>query len=1057
MEALFRHGSCPNMVPCIPPQHPLVLMKFMAFEIPAIDVRRSWVLRSSIALIVFLAPPSQGQETIQFNRDVLPILADHCFSCHGPDESKVEAGLRLDSRARLLDAISLDNPEESELLRRVASSDPELQMPPPKSHKKTLTPSQVSTLRQWIKTGAPWGKHWTFEKPTKPPLPSNQYSHPIDALIAARLERRGFHFSARAEPYTLARRLSFDLTGLPPSSAWTDKRSADWNVDSYIDQLLQSEHYGERMAMWWLDVSRYSDTDGFQQDATRTNWPWRDWVVDAFNSNKSFRQFTREQFAGDLLPDATPEQKLATCFHRNHMTNGEGGRDPEESRVDYVIDRVNTMGTVWLGLTLGCCQCHSHKFDPISQTDYYSLSAFFNSIDESGKAGGDAKPYLTYQSSKAERVLSTARQLLNDRKPIEQRARDEARQPFQSWLSMQRESFRHGDFKTWHALEATELSSSEGTQLQQETEDRLIRATGPNPNQDDYRICSVPKLSRLAGFKLEVFPDERNSHGKLSRGATGEFVLTDVKAQVRQIGSSQVRDLSIVSAIADFSADKKSNDNYGDIKDTLDDDPRNGWTTKGAPNDTPHTAVFGFAEPLILANDEEVVIELRHRSTLGDANLACFRLSWTDQRGEAIAKLDIPPLEQWAAMPPEFELETQPSLRERLFEQFLLDYEPYQAPRELLDRAKRQLAELEKAAQSQKVMVLEERQEPRPTFVLVRGVWDKHGDRVTHGVPTAVLPWSERFEPSRLGLADWITSDENPLTARVFVNHLWQLFFGQGLVRTQEDFGVQGDVPEYPEVLDWLAVDFVEHGWDVKRLIRQIVSSHTYQQTSITSNEMLTLDPDNRWLARGARFRIPSWMLRDSALAIAGLMDTTLGGPPMRPYQPEGVWEELFMGRFKYEPSEGPLQYRRTLYTFWRRSIAPPFLFDTAQRRSCEVRVGRTNTPLHALVLLNDETFLECSLALAMAASRNHEDAPEQLRSMFSAILIRKPTDHEQLVLQSQYQRAIDIYEKSPELAKSYLQREQVSVPRNLSAVQIASLAAVASMIFNLDEAMTHE
>lgn len=1032
-------------------------MKCIAYEIPAIDIHPSWVLRFSFALMAFFGPSSPGQEQVQFNRDVLPILADHCFSCHGPDESKAEAGLRLDSRDRLLDAISLDNPEESELLRRVASSDPELQMPPPKSHKKTLTSGQVTTLRQWIQAGAPWGKHWAFEKPIKPLVPSNPYSHPIDALIAARLERRGLQFSARAEPHTLARRLSFDLTGLPPSNAWTDSLNADWDVASYIDQLLRSEQYGERMAMWWLDVSRYSDTDGFQQDATRTNWPWRDWVVDAFNSNRSFRQFTREQFAGDLLPDATPEQKLATCFHRNHMTNGEGGRDPEESRVDYVIDRVNTMGTVWLGLTLGCCQCHSHKFDPISQTEYYSLSAFFNSIDENGKAGGEAKPYLTYRSSKAERVLTTARQLLNDRKPIEQRARDEARQPFQSWLSMQRESLRRADFKTWHALEATELSSSEGTQLQQGTEDKLIRATGPNPNQDDYRIGSVPKLSRLAGFKLEVFPDERSSSGKLSRGATGEFILTDVKAQIRQIGSSQVRDVSIVSAIADFSADKKSNDNYGDIKDTLDDDPRNGWTTKGAPKDTSHIAVFGFAEPLILAKDEEVVIELRHRSTLGDANLACFRISWTDQRGEAITKLGVPPLEQWGGMPPEFDLETQPTLRERLFEQFLLDYEPYQAPRNLLDRAKRQVTELEKAAESQKVMVLEERQEPRETFVLIRGVWDKHGEQVTRGAPTAVLPWSETFAPSRLGLADWIASDDNPLTARVFVNHLWQLFFGQGLVRTQEDFGVQGDVPEYPEVLDWLAVDFVENGWDVKRLIRQIVSSHTYQQTSIVSNEMLASDPDNRWLARGARFRLPSWMLRDSALSIAGLMDTTLGGPPMRPYQPEGVWEELFMGRFKYEPSEGPLQYRRTLYTFWRRSIAPPFLFDTAQRRSCEVRVGRTNTPLHALVLLNDESFLESSLALAIAASQNHQVPPEQLNYLFSAVLNRKPTDREQLILQHQYQRAVDLYEKSPELAERFLQREQVSVPENLSVVQIASLAAVASMIFNLDEAMTHE
>ncbi len=1022
---------------------------------PAFEPAIKLAITLAIATEVILSSLIYAAEPPHFSRDVLPILSENCFACHGPDSSKRESDLRLDEREHLLKAISLEQPAESELLARVRTVDAEELMPPPASHKQPLNARQIDILQGWIENGAEWGKHWSFEPPVKVSLLPNSKSHPIDALVSKRLEDEGLTLAPAAPWHTLQRRLSFDLIGLPPQPGLAPLEPTSEAIGKYVDELLSSPHYGERMAMWWLDVARYSDTDGFQADATRTNWPWRDWVVDAFNQNMRFDQFTIEQFAGDLLPDATDEQKLATCFHRNHMTNGEGGRDPEESRVDYVIDRVNTLGTVWLGLTLGCCQCHSHKFDPVSQADYYSLSAFFNSIDEDGKAGSGAKPYLSYQSGKTSAAIEEATQLVESRKPAEVAARTAAEVPFQSWLQTQLEHVQQG-FIAWHPLAAIDLEASEGTALTQ-VEEHVIQASGKQPLQDDYRVIAAPKLPRITGFRLEVFPHATHTNGGLTRGGTGEFILTDVKLQVRRRGSSQIRDVVIKSAVADFSADKKANNNYGDIKDTLDDDPRNGWSTKGAPNTQPHTALFALQEPLRLDDDEELVIELRHRSTLGDANLGRFRLSVSEQLGEAIRSLEPSPLEALAATTERESERLDEKLRSRLFRQFLEDYEPYQIAHQSLARAEKQLEEVNSAAKQLKVMVLEDREKPRETFVLVRGVWDKPGDKVTADVPAAIADWPEGEVRTRLGLAKWLISPKNPLTARVFVNHVWQMLFGQGLVRTPDDFGLQGEAPVHAELLDWLAVDFMESGWDVKQLLRTIVTSKTYQQCSDVNSELLARDPDNRWLARGARFRLPSWMLRDAALQVSGLLNPLIGGPPVRPYQPAGVWEELFMGRFTYEPSEGEAQYRRTLYAFWRRSIAPTFLFDAAQRRSCEVRLGRTNTPLHALTLLNDVTYLEASRDLAAIAIATHADRTEQLQCLFRNVLTREPTAKELAVLEREAARAAEYYDQHPNEALQVLDVGQRNVDTQLNQTDVAGLMIVASMLLNLDEAMTHE
>ena len=1010
--------------------------------------------------VLFAAAQAPAAEPVSFSRDVLPILSDNCFSCHGPDEGHRKADLRLDTRegatADAIQAVVPGRPEASELIRRIVSTEEDEVMPPPKSHKPRLKPGQTELLRRWIAEGAAWGRHWALEKPVRPATPPGQ--HPIDALVDARLRQEGLKPAAPAARVTQIRRLSFDLTGLPPTPAEMESFLHDAAPDAYarlVARLLASPHFGERMAMWWLDAARYADTDGFQADADRNNWPWRDWVVGAFNGNLPFDRFTIEQFAGDLLPNATPEQILATCFHRNHMTNGEGGRDPEESRVDYVIDRVNTVGTTWLGLTLGCTQCHSHKFDPISHADYYSLTAFFNSIDEDGKAGTAAKPYLAYQSPLTARAIADAEKVVAERTPGEAQAKQEAAAPFVAWLAARHAEVR-GGFSAWHVLTATALESTEGTQLAQEA-DGAVQASGPNPNQDDYRLIAAVNLPRVTGLKLEVLPHPSHSGGGLSRGKSGEFILTDIKVQVRRRGSSQVRDVAVSSAVADVSKAQKDARSYGDIKGVLDDDPRNGWTTQGSPPTASYFAVFALAEPVVLDADEELMFELRHRSTGGDANIGRFRLSASDQPGEAVRSLQPAPLEELARAQAVEPSDIATELRARLFAQFLEDHAPYRGPRSALDRAQRQLAEVKRAAGRLNVMVLAERAAPRETFVLERGVWDKHGARVTPDVPAAIAPWPDGAPRNRLGLARWIVSPENPLTARVVVNHFWQMLFGAGLVRTPEDFGLQGERPVYPEILDWLAVEFMASGWDVKHLLTVIVTSATYRQESATAAAALERDPLNRFLARGARFRLPSWMLRDAALRAAGLLNSTLGGPPVRPYQPEGVWEEMFMGRFRYEPSEGPAQYRRTLYAFWRRAVAPTFLFDSAQRRVCEVGATRTNTPLQALTLLNDQTYLEASRALATQAWHAANEPAARLRLIFRRVLSREPEARELAVLEREVTRALAHYRAHPTDAAAFLRIGQHPPDASVPVPELAAYTLAASLTLNLDEALTHE
>lgn len=1007
-------------------------------------VSRHLITPLVIGMVLPLGASAFSQEApLDFNRDVRPILADKCFHCHGPDPDSREAELRLDEESSAKQsAIVAGQPDDSDFVRRILSTSADEVMPPPDSGKQ-LTSEEAAVLKRWVQEGAVWAGHWSFQRLTKPAVPEvsdpTWPRNPIDHFVMAELDRRSLPDavplkpSPRAEVATLGRRVSFDLTGLPPTSEQIQTLIEAPDAQAYerlVDELLTSPHFGERMAMEWMDAARYADSDGYQADATRQNWPWRDWVVDAFNSNMPFDRFTIEQFAGDLLPDAGPEQILATCFHRNHMHNGEGGRDPEESRIDYVIDRVNTVGTVWLGLTLECAQCHTHKYDPITQTEYYQLNAFFNSIDEDGKAGNGAGPFLKFESPYVSVGQQDSIHWLQQREAHYEQVREQSLQEFNTWLQQQRQQMQDSatPYQSWQTAKAEQLESTGGTQLVQS--DGTITASGANPRHADYLMTIAASSQRITGLRLRVLPSDAVG-GRLSGSADGHFILTNLKVRLRSADGTQERDIQIAQAVASEQAASSSR-GYGPVSSVLDDDPRTGWTTSGSSAQEAKVAAFGFAEPLILANDEALVVELRQRSLQGYASLQKFVLEVTSEAGPAATALQKTPLEQLDELPADTSVPTE--LRKQLQAQYLADQPELQQAKLQVDRARQRKNQYEAAAKAQSVTVLKERQQARDTHVLVRGVWNHKGEAVSPGTPQALTLSAEQPQ-NRLQLARWLVDKDQTLTPRVIVNRYWQMYFGFGLVRTPGDFGTQGEPPTHPELLDWLAAEFVESGWNIKHLHRLIVTSAAYQQSSDVSSELLQRDPENRLLARATRFRRPSWMIRDAALSVSGLLSARIGGPPVFPYQPEGAWLDATMGRFRYEPSVGADRYRRSLYTFWRRSVGPTGMFDASRRRICEVRSIRTNTPLHALTLMNDLTFVQAAEELAKNVDQADLSAAAGTEHLFQKILQRSPTSAEQNILQHQFRQHLKEYEGDAKPAWVLL----------------------ATTILNLDETITHE
>lgn len=987
---------------------------------------------------------------IDFNRDVRPILSNHCYHCHGPDPESRQADLRLDTSEGAQVALE-EEQGVSKLISRVESTDPFEIMPPPET-KKPLSPQQIETLRRWVAAGAPWGQHWAFEPIQSPDVPdvnafpSRPLRNPIDHFVQARLAKLGLEPAEEANRETLIRRVTLDLTGLPPTPQEVDDFLADERDDAYervVDRLLDSPAYGERMAWSWLDAARYADSNGYQGDGERTMWPWRDWVIRAFNENLPYDDFTIWQLAGDLLPDATFEQKLATGFCRNHMINGEGGRIPEENRVDYVMDMSETTGTVWLGLTMNCCRCHDHKFDPLNQSDYYRLFAFFNQTPVNGGGGNPQTPPILAAPTDEQR------QRIQALESEVQRARDELETRGQELVATQaaweEARLAQGTNSPWQVITPTALKAEH--QKLDVLDDGSVFASGENPANDDYTLEYQLEAGQIASLKIEALRDERHTRGGLARSNSGNFVLTEIELSIRHLDQDQAKDIAITRGKATFEQGGFP------IHQAFDGNETTGWAVyNGRPLDRDHAAVFRLKSPVDVENGAIFTVTLRHQSPHVSHNLGRFRLSVSDQAETALNAGDDQLLAVLRKAPDNRTDEERKRLQDT---QRASDasWKELESRREEAER----LLKKERDSVAQ-VMVMADQPELRKTHILSRGLYNKPADVVTAGVPERLPQLSGDQPANRLALARWLVSEANPLTARVTVNRFWQQFFGVGVVKTTEDFGIQGEIPTHQDLLDWLASDFRAHRGDVKRLVRQIVTSHTYRQSSKLSPELLETDPENRLLARGARFRMPSWMIRDSALAASGLLVREIGGPPVRGYQPSGIWEEATFGKKTYVQDHGEALYRRSLYTFWRRIIAPTMFFDNASRQTCTVKVLRTNTPLHALLTFNDVTFVEASRALAERVLTDADlKDPERLNAVYRRILARRPTSAERAILLNALERSRNEFREQPQAAQQLLSMGESPRNEDLNAVDHAAWTSLVLAVFNLDETLTKE
>ncbi len=1029
--------------------------------------------KSALLLLLSLGLNLLGQASVQaeeapkidFSRQVLPILSDQCFLCHGPDEGSREADLRLD---RQEDALRTESPlivpgksADSELIRRILSTDPDEVMPPPAT-KRMLTAEQKQILQQWIDQGAKWGKHWAFESVVRPAVPNvaenNWVRNPLDAFILTRLEKEKLAPSPEAEKATLLRRVTLDLTGLPPTPAELSAFLADESPTAYetvVDRLLQSPRSGERMVWEWLDAARYADTNGYQGDPTRSMYFWRDWAIEAFNQNMPFDQFTIEQLAGDLLPQPTQSQLIATGFHRNHMINGEGGRIAEESRIDYVQDRVETTGTVWLGLSFNCCRCHTHKYDPILHREYYQLAAYFNSIDETGgnDAGGLANPVLSLANEEQQSQLAALKQAEQLASQTRKQREEQLANEFTQWLA-QRSNPGESAASPWITLVPQSATSAAAVELKLQ-EDHSVLATGKNPDTDKYTIVWRAPRGGIVGFRLEALPDASFINQGPGRADNGNFVLNEIQIRVKD------QPLKLVSRGADFSQTGWPADG------ALDGKPASGWAVMPEFG-KPHQLTFVPEQPVGTAEEElELTCDL-HFNFGRQHTLGKFRLLATT---DAAAVSDALPAEVRAILAKADEQRNDAD-KKRLREFHRDQDATYLSAVKSVEKAREEREKFEKSLP--KTMVMRERGEPRKTFVLTRGLYNKPEEEVQPGVPAVLPPLPAGSANNRLALAEWLVSKEQPLMPRVVVNRLWQQVFGIGLVKTAEDFGVQGEKPVHPELLDWLASEFRDpileqpasvatssgaKAWNVKHLLRLMVTSATYRQSSRATPELLEKDPENRLLARAPRYRLPSWMIRDQALAASGLLVEKLGGPPVKGYQPAGVWEEATFGNIKYVQDHGEALYRRSVYQFWRRIVGPTVFFDVARRQTCEVKSSRTNTPLQALVTLNDITYLEAARVLAQQALLESPTGspPERIARMFRRVLIREPSEAELQVLASSVEKLQAQFAENVSGAEKLLDYGESPRDKSLPPADHAAYAAVASILLNLDETLSRE
>ncbi len=973
--------------------------------------RLSLLLLVGLILSVPTARSADPIRKMDFARDVRPILADNCFQCHGPDSKARKADLRLDTKDGLVAA-------KKHVFERISSKDADEVMPPPKSGKK-LTADQIATLKAWVEQGGAWSSHWAFTAPVRPNVPQTKHpvANPIDAFIRAKLEAEGLAPSPPADKTTLLRRVTLDLTGVPPSAAEIAAFLKDESAQGYekvVDRLLASPRYGERMAWRWLEAGRYADTNGYQTDAGRDMWRWRDWVIEAYNRNLPFDRFTIEQLAGDLLPNPTLDQRIATGFNRNHRGNSEGGIVPEEYAVEYVADRVETTATVWMGLTFTCCRCHDHKFDPFSQKEFYRLFAYFNNVPENGRAWkyGNSPPFIKAPTRDEEKRLAELdREIAATEKLIASLKHDIAK-----------------DVVAWKP--AVDVKLIERDRL---TQKRDALSTGDFGFDDRFTLSCWVNPEKPNGAILSRTTTEPQGEGYA-------VALVNGKLQVH-LTKRWLDDALRIETVDEVALDR--------------------WSHLAVSYDAGRVAsgtkvyVDGkLVKTRVLLDELNQTFQTKEPFRIGGGagtgftkSIVDVKLFTRDLESSEIRMLAVESTVAEIAQKQVGNRSTSES--EKLLAAFLQTTSneairlPHETHLKLQDRRRRLLESLPT------VMVMEEMPTPRPTHVLIRGDYEKKGEKVSPGVPATLS--TKDVGANRLGFAKWLVDPANPLTARVAVNRAWQLHFGTGLVKTTEDFGTQGAFPLHPELLDWLAVEF-QRDWDVKRLHKLIAMSHTYRQSSNLAKE--AKDPENKLLSRFPRQRLSSEMVRDQALFASGLLVEKLGGPSVKPYQPAGLWKEL-SGAADYVQDTGDGLYRRSLYSYWKRTSPPPVLatFDAAGREVCWVRETRTNTPLQALTLLNETGFVEASRKLAERATKGED----RIATAFLLVLGRSASEAELSILRKSYEARSKEFRANPEAAKKLLAIGESKAGAKLDSAELAALAVVCGMILNLDEAVTKE
>jgi hypothetical protein len=1051
------------------------------------DARR-WLILLGAALSLTAGTgglhAASAQDKVDFNFQIRPILADRCFKCHGPDEKSRKAKLRLDSPENSFAVRDTKNtraivplhPEQSELIRRITTSDEDDRMPPAASN-LSLNEEEKDVLRRWISEGAEYKPHWAFQPVKKPAVPAvsnkSKVRNSIDAFVLARLEKDGLTFSPQASRETLIRRLSFDLRGLPPTLEEIDAFVGDESPHAYervVDKFLTSPAYGEHLANDWLDLARFADTYGYQADVDRDMSPWRDWVIKAFNTNLPYDDFIRWQIAGDLLPSPSRDQVLATAFNRLHRQTNEGGSVEEEFRVEYVSDRVATAGTAFMGLTLGCARCHDHKYDPVSQKNFYEMSAFFNNIDESGLYSHftHATPtpgLLLYQPGEQGQHQAILKKIQAKETSLAHLAAQRER-GFVDWLLSGSNTITRPEPVAAFAFDEV----TNGTTI-----DRIGTNRGvlmDNPVLEDGRLGKALKFSgdnsveckgvgafnrtHPFSFGLWLEPTEKQERAVIlhrsrawtDSGSRGyELLLENGKPSFSLIHFWPGNALK-VAATAEL--------------------PLNEWSHITVTYDgSSHAAgvhLYLNGKPLdLLTVRDNLYKDIVHRREWGDADVDNVHLTVAGRfrdsgfKNGLIDELEVfdrclSPFEARLVAAADNPRPTRDDLR--AFYLASVDEACQNSRAELQtmrDEENRLIDDV------REISLMKDMPEPRATYLLKRGAYDARGEVVHPNVPEKILPFGKGLPRNRLGLADWLLDEQNPLTARVVVNRAWRMHFGRGLVLTEEDFGTQGKLPTHPALLDWLSATFVQKHWDLKALHKLIVMSATYQQSSLASPELLAKDPDNQWLGRGPKHRLRAEEIRDNALAISGLLSPKVGGPSVRPYQPEGLWEQSGTASH-YTQDKGEGLYRRSLYTFWKRIVPPPnmVIFDAPTREVCTARRETTTTPLQALVLLNDPQFLEAARVLAeRLVAECGSDSAACISRGFRLATGRNPQPRELELLQQLYREQLHHFESDPTAAEHYLKLGDHPTPPQLPANQVAATAVLTSALMNLDEFVT--